>query len=145
LLYFACHGTPDFDRPTNVYLLTHDADPNDISGTAVRMREIDLSLGENLLAKHVVIIVDTCHSAAFGGTIARRSVTSNDAQIINAYLQKVSETNGGVALLTSAEASESSQEGKFLTSTQEKAVVARGEEEVVPLFGTDNDISIEVG
>jgi hypothetical protein len=39
------------------------------------------------------------------------------------------------------------QEGKFLMSTQEKAVVARGEDEekeVVPLFGPDNDVSIEV-
>src|SRR5688572_21861625 len=27
LLYFACHGTPDPDRPKQVYLVTHDADP----------------------------------------------------------------------------------------------------------------------
>ena len=35
------------------------------------------------------------------------------------------------------------QVGKFLMSTQEKAVVARGEEEeVVPLFGADKDVTI---
>jgi hypothetical protein len=39
------------------------------------------------------------------------------------------------------------QEGKFKMSTQEKAVVARGEEEereVVPLFGPDKDVTISL-
>lgn len=109
LLYFACHGSPDLDRPNIVYLLTHDTDPEDISGTALPMREIDLSLRENLHAERVVIIADTCHSAAIGGAIVRRG-TGNDAQAINAYLQEVSKAKGGVALLTSAEANESAQE-----------------------------------
>ena len=67
LLYFACHGTPDPDRPVNMYLLTHDTDPRDIAGTALPMREIDQALKETLLAERVVIIADTCHSAAIGG------------------------------------------------------------------------------
>ena len=109
LLFFACHATPDEIRPANIYLLTHDTDPNDISGTALPMREIDLSLRENLFAERIVIIADTCHSASIGGSIIRRSAI-DDARVINAYLQKVSEAKGGVALLTSAEASETSQE-----------------------------------
>ena len=37
------------------------------------------------------------------------------------------------------------QEGKFQMSTQQKAVVARGEEEeTVPLFGPDNDFTISL-
>lgn len=111
LLYFACHGAPDLDRPSIIYLLTYDTDPDDVSGTALPMREIDLSLKENLLAERVVIIADTCHSAAIGGAIGRRS-TTNEAQAINAYLEEVSKAKGGVALLTSAEASETAQEGK---------------------------------
>lgn len=62
LLYFACHGGPD--RRGNPYLLTYDTDPDDISGTALPIREIRLSLKENLDAERVVIIADTCHSAA---------------------------------------------------------------------------------
>ena len=73
------------------------------------MREIDLSLRENLLAERIVIIADTCHSASIGGSIIRRSAI-DDARVINAYLQKVSEAKEGVALLTSAEASDTSQE-----------------------------------
>jgi tetratricopeptide (TPR) repeat protein len=109
LLYFACHGAPDPARPKTVYLLPHDTDPEDISGTALPMREIDQSLRENLYAERIVIIADTCHSAAIGGRITRR-VATNDAEVINNYLQQVSKAKGGVALLTSAEANESAQE-----------------------------------
>lgn len=109
LIYVACHGAPDPDRPENLYLLTHDTDPDDIAGTALPMREIDLSLRENLLAERVVILADTCHSAGIGGGIGRRSVTA-DAGVMNAYLDAMSKARGGLALLTSAEASETSQE-----------------------------------
>ena len=109
LIYFACHGAPDIDRPGIVYLLTHDVDPTDISGTALPMREIDLSLKENLLAERVIILADTCHSAAIGGGIGTRDVGDNSA-VVNSYLQEVSKTRGGLALLTSAEANEVSFE-----------------------------------
>jgi GUN4-like/Caspase domain len=109
IIYFACHGTPDFDRPGNVYLLTHDTEPSDIAGTALPMREIDLSLKENLLAEKVIILADTCHSAAIGGGIGRRSAV-DDSALVNRYLQKVSQAKGGIALLTSAEANEVSRE-----------------------------------
>ncbi|GGK63314.1 caspase family protein [Ornithinimicrobium pekingense] len=111
LLYFACHGTPDVDRPSITYLLTHDTDPDDVSGTALPMREIDLSLQENLLAEKVVLIADTCHSAAIGNRVGRRD-GGDDATAINAYLEQVSRSKGGVALLTSAESNETAREGK---------------------------------
>jgi curli biogenesis system outer membrane secretion channel CsgG len=110
VIYFACHGSSDPDRPDNVYLLTHDVDPSDIAGTAVPMREIDLSLRENLRAEKVVIVADTCHSAAIGGGPGLRRSASG-AGAVNAYLRAVSETRSGVALLTSAEANEVSFEG----------------------------------
>ncbi len=109
IIYCACHGSPDFDRPGNVYLLTHDTDPNDIAGTALPMREIDLSLRENLLSERVVIFADTCHSAAIGGGIGRRG-TVNSTALVNRYLKEVSIARGGIALLTSAEATEVSFE-----------------------------------
>jgi tetratricopeptide (TPR) repeat protein len=109
LIYFACHGSPDRDRPGVVYFLTHDADPVDIAGTALPMREIDLSLKENLLAERVIILVDACHSAAIGGGIGRRSADDNSG-VVNKYLHAVSETRSGIALLTSAEGNEVSFE-----------------------------------
>jgi uncharacterized caspase-like protein len=109
LIYFACHGAPDVDRPGIVYILTHDVDPTDISGTALPMREVDLSLKENLLAERVIILADTCHSAAIGGGIGRRDASNNSA-IVNSYLREVGKSRGGIALLTSAEAHEVSFE-----------------------------------
>jgi tetratricopeptide (TPR) repeat protein len=105
LIYFACHGGPDSDRPDIVYLLTHDTEPDDISGTALPMREIDLCLKENLRAERVIVLADTCHSAAIGGGIGRRNIADNTA-VVNRYLQEVSKAQGGIALLTSAEANQ---------------------------------------
>ncbi|HZD05484.1 MAG TPA: caspase family protein, partial [Longimicrobiales bacterium] len=111
LLYLACHGAVDPERPANVYLLPHDVDPDDIASTALPMREIDHALREILHAEKVVIIADTCHSAAIGGGSGqRRAVTSTSA--VNTYLRSLSEAKGGVALLTSAEANEVSLEGE---------------------------------
>ena len=111
LLYFACHGTPDPDRPDNVYLLTHDTDPQDISGTALPMREIDLAIRETLRAERVVILADTCHSGGIAiGAGGRRGI--DQSAIVNKYLKDLSQAKGGVALLTSAAANETSREGK---------------------------------
>ncbi|MEG4108876.1 caspase family protein [Microcoleus sp. S13_C5] len=110
LIYFASHGAPDIDRPENVYLLTHDTDPRDISGTALPMREVDLSL-RDLLAERVIVIADTCHSAAIGAGIGRRSAENNSG-VVNRYLQEVGISKPSLALLTSAEANEVSWEGE---------------------------------
>ena len=108
LLYFACHGGPDPRRPNGpLYLLTHDTEPDDIGSTAVPMDEIHGALRNVLLAERVVVLADTCHSAALGGP-GRRSASS--AEATNVYLARLAEAKAGVALLTSCEAAESSQE-----------------------------------
>jgi uncharacterized caspase-like protein len=104
LLYFAAHGMPDPERPSNVYLLTHDTDPQDISGTALPMREVQAALRENLLAERVVLLADTCHSAAVGSQPGTRG--GDSTAIVNRYLEEVSRTLPGMALMTSAEATE---------------------------------------
>jgi uncharacterized caspase-like protein len=109
IFYCACHGAPDLNRPENIYLITYDTDPSDIAGTALPMREINLSLRDNLLSEKVVLLADTCHSAAIGEGLGSRNM-SNDNILVNRYLQEVSKTRGGIALLTSAEANEVSFE-----------------------------------
>ena len=110
LIYFACHGSPDPDRPGNVYLLTYDTDPNEIAGTALPMEDIDRALKTILHSEKVIILADTCHSAAIGGGIGGRRSTVDDSKLMNRFLQDISRSKGGVALLTSAEANEVSFE-----------------------------------
>ena len=73
LVYLACHGAPDPNRPQNVYLITSDTDPLDIPGTALPMSDIQRDLERTLLAERVVLIADTCHSGAVGDSSGRRS------------------------------------------------------------------------
>ncbi len=96
-------------RYTTSGLIAHDTDPADISGTGLPMREIEDALHDNLEAERVVIIADTCHSAAIGGGLGRRAGVS-DAAVVNRYLQQLSQTKAGTALLTSARANETSAE-----------------------------------
>lgn len=110
LIYFACHGSPDPDRPANVYLLTYDTDPNDIAGTALPMEDIDRAVKGALHSEKVIILADTCHSAAIGGGIGERRSVGGKSARMNQFLQQMSQSKGGVALLTSAEANEVSFE-----------------------------------
>ena len=75
------------------------------------MREIDLCIRENLLAERIIILADTCHSAGIANTIGRRSMNDSTNQI-NRYLKEISQSKNGIALLTSAEANETSFEDK---------------------------------
>ncbi len=109
LIYFACHGAPDPERPSNVYLLTYDSDPKDIAGTALPVNDINRALKDTLHSEKVIILADTCHSAAIGGGIRSRKLDESTA-LINRYLKEVSTARGGTALLTSAEANEVSFE-----------------------------------
>ncbi len=106
LLYFACHGAPDPNRPENVYVITHDTDPKDIPGTALPMREIHLSLQENLAAERTIIIMDACHSGVIGE--GRRA--ADETASVNRYLQSLGDMQAGLGLLTSARSNETSQE-----------------------------------
>ena len=111
LIYFACHGTADPNRPQNLYLLTHDTEPNRIAGTALPMREIDFALRETLLAEKIIVLADTCHSGGIGGRIGKRNAGER-SELMNRYLHGLSNAKGGIALLTSAEAREVSREGE---------------------------------
>jgi uncharacterized caspase-like protein len=107
LLYFACHGGADPRRPGGpLYLYTHDTDPADVAGTGLPMDDIDRSLRYLIRAERAVIIMDTCHS----GAVASGLRATGRAEATNRYLEALARARGGVALFTSAEASESSEE-----------------------------------
>lgn len=109
-IFFACHGTPDPSRPQNLYLLTYDTDPNSIPGTGLPMEDIYKSLDNTLLAEKIIVMADTCHSGGLSQNTTRN--IEDDSELLNQYFQYLSQSVGGVASLTSAEAREVSREGK---------------------------------
>ena len=54
VIYLACHGTPDPDRPENVFLMTHDIDAEDVT-SGVPIDEVHRAV-KNTLAERVVIL-----------------------------------------------------------------------------------------
>ncbi|MEM9275242.1 MAG: caspase family protein, partial [Cyanobacteria bacterium P01_F01_bin.143] len=112
LIYFACHGTPDSERPDILYLITHDTKAKDISGTALPMREVKLCIQENLLAERVIILADTCHSGGINRAVNRKRDVKDNSGAVNLYLREAAKANKGLAILTSAETSQVSVEDK---------------------------------
>lgn len=110
LLYFACHGGAAFDGRPILYLYTHDTDPADIPGTALRMDEINRSLHDYIAAKRVIVIADTCHAGGIRGGPPTRAAR-DDSALLNEYLKDISQSRDGVSMLTSALSSQTSQEG----------------------------------
>ena len=109
LLFFACHGAHDPERPGNLYLLPHDTDPADISGTVLPMREVDLALKETLVSRNVVVFMDSCHSGGIGGGFRAHEAAAAD---FNRYMAELSDARGGVSVLTLAMANEGALEGE---------------------------------
>lgn len=110
-LFFACHGAPDPNRTDNLYLLTHDTDPERIASTALPMREIRDAARENLRANKAIILADTCHSGGmnFPGW---RDVGNSTTARINNYLQDLQQASKGNVIFTSAEKNQLSREGE---------------------------------
>jgi uncharacterized caspase-like protein len=91
LLHFSCHGTPDPDGLEEMYLVTHDTDPLDVPATALPMREVRYALDHTLKSERVVILADTCYSAALASD-GRRSATPN-AGVMKSYLDEIGKSN----------------------------------------------------
>jgi uncharacterized caspase-like protein len=111
LIYFACHGAPDWRKPNVLYLLTHDTNPRNIAVTALPMREIDSCIKDYLNAEKVIIIADACHSAPIGTDAGRRNLV-NSTEAMNRYFEALSKSKGGLVSLTSALGDETAIEGE---------------------------------
>lgn len=110
-VYVAAHGAPNPRRPEDLYLLPHDAEANDIPGTAFPMADVNEAI-RRLYAHHTVLITDACHSGGVGtGGAATRAAGGAALNAINqAFLLDLGASRAGLAILTASEARELSQE-----------------------------------
>lgn len=108
LFYFAGHGMPNPNRIQDLYLLTHDTDPDNIAGTGLLMRHVREALAQ-VRARDVLILTDACHSAGIAAPAGIRSVRVNP--IHDTFLETMRHASGGLAILTASEAAQASLEG----------------------------------
>ncbi|MDZ4801678.1 MAG: tetratricopeptide repeat protein [Bryobacteraceae bacterium] len=70
LLFFAAHGTTT-DKGVG-YIITHDADPQDLASTALPMRDVQKLFRDELAhVGRVLLYVDVCRAGAIGSVQAR--------------------------------------------------------------------------
>jgi WD40 repeat protein len=110
VIYFAGHGAPEPARPSNMYLLTHDSDPNSLGTSAFPMWDIQTVLARYISAKKVVVFTDACHSGGISVNFATRGVGSTEQNLVNQYLADLSKTKDGIVVFTASAAGEVSQE-----------------------------------
>jgi len=110
VIYFAGHGAPEPARPTNLYLLAHDSDPNILRTTAFPMWQIQDVLARYIAAKRIVVFSDACHSGGISADFGTRGMAVTKKNLINQYLTDLSRSKEGVVVFTASAAGEVSQE-----------------------------------
>ena len=109
IFFFSGQGAPEPGISENYYLLTYDADPDDLPSTAIPTWDVDIAFRRNIKAKRAVILADASHMSSIGKIAGTRGVTGSN--LINRYLKSLSETGEGKAIFTST------QEGQISANT----------------------------
>jgi len=107
VIYFAGHGAPDPNDSRNLYLLTYDTQPDDMGGTAFLMSDLQDVFDRILKAKHVITLIDSCHSYGISGE--RFGAKQNN--LANQYLERYA-SKADRAVITASDVSELSLEGE---------------------------------
>ncbi|MFY0688422.1 MAG: caspase family protein [Cyclobacteriaceae bacterium] len=101
VIFFASHG---INEDGLYYVLTHDANENNLKGTCLNWNEIAEVLSK--LPCRVVLFLDTCHSGALGA-----SLMSNANYVKNTEaLRKMGSNEVGVVIMSGSTGDESSLE-----------------------------------
>ncbi|HMS38639.1 MAG TPA: caspase family protein [Pyrinomonadaceae bacterium] len=115
-IFIAGHGAPDPLAPQNLYFLFNDTKVVDMAKTAFPMGELKQILDTQVVAKRVIMLLDTCHSAGINqkskSLVTGRDLVQKDDEnnISNFYLTNQLFRQTGRAIITSADVNEVSQE-----------------------------------
>jgi hypothetical protein len=108
VIFIAGHGAADPSAPQNLYVLANDTSIANMPETALPMPDLRKYVEQNVRAKRVLMLVDTCHSAGLSTEITR-GLTNN---LINLYLEKMLYQDEGRAIITSSDVNELSRESQ---------------------------------
>lgn len=109
VIFMACHGEPEPDRPNNLYLLMHDSELESLPATAYHMENINEDMRRYISAKRLIMFADACHSAGLtAGGIGVRGFSNT----INIALTSLQSTREGWGIMSASRAGEISMESQ---------------------------------
>ncbi len=107
MIFIACHGEPEPDRPGNLYLLLHDSELDSLPATAYLMENVNADMKRYIAPKRLILFADACHSMGIaGGDIGTRGVSN----AIDAALSTLKSTKEGWGIVSASRAGEVSME-----------------------------------
>ena len=107
VIFMACHGEPEPDRPNNIYLLMHDSELDSLSATAYHMENVNTDMKRYISAKRLIFFADACHSAGLSeGGVGTRGFSNT----VNIALSELKSTREGWGILSASRAGEVSME-----------------------------------
>lgn len=108
IVFLATHGGPDPAAPQNRYFVLHDTEVDKLARTGLPMPDLQNFLQQNVKAKRMLLLVDTCESA---GLLDQQITTRGRANnLTNLYLEKFLYREEGRAVITAADVNEGSLE-----------------------------------
>jgi Flp pilus assembly protein TadD len=104
VILIAGHGTVEKPGSNKAFILTYDADPQDLNSTALPVNELQALFGEQLQnVGHVLLFVDVCKAGTIG--------TIQNTAVNGSVKQQFDDVEGDLVGLLAAHAREVSQEG----------------------------------
>jgi hypothetical protein len=98
IFFFSGQGAPEPGSSDNYYLLTYDADPDDLPSTAIPTWDVDAAFKRTIKARRAVLFIDACHVSSIGQSYGMRGIEGGN--LVNRYLKKLSEAGEGKAIFT---------------------------------------------
>ena len=111
LVFLSSHGGPDPFAQQNLYFLAHDTELDRMAETGLAMKDFQLMLQQNVRAKRLVLLVDTCHSAGLTES-PREMARGLRNNLVNLYSERLLYAEEGRAVITSSDVNETSLEGQ---------------------------------
>jgi uncharacterized caspase-like protein len=111
LVFVATHGGPDPSAQQNLYFLANDTEVNNMAETGIAMRDLQMLLQQNLRAKRLVLLIDTCHSAGLSES-PRDLARGPGNNLVSLYAEKLLYAEEGRAVMTASDVNETAAEGK---------------------------------
>ncbi|MFQ5964334.1 MAG: caspase domain-containing protein [Candidatus Scalinduaceae bacterium] len=111
IIYFSGHGAPDPDRPDNLYLIPYDVEPDNLSGSAFPMWDIEKVLWKTIMSQRVIVLADACHSAGVSPEYGTKGVKIEASEnVYNKYFRRLAHIRPGRVVFSSSNGYEQSLE-----------------------------------